>query len=120
MKYDGTNGDHAGSLAAAPPVEDVQVAGHRQRDDVLGAAPCVSNLLVGHARPKRPGRDRLSRLDVPCSATVISTDHNRLDGSVQSLTVQSAEDVTREVLSGLQVQAIYAPFCAGVQSLDLV
>ena len=59
-----------GGLVADALVEDVEVAGHGQGDDCVPTRPGVPDLLEGHTRAERPGRDRLAGLDVPCGGAM--------------------------------------------------
>ena len=85
-------------------VEDVQVARSRQRDNIF-PAPCVSDLLIFDFCPYLPSRDRPSSLNIPCGHDFyIAIEQCALD--LQSLTVQSIEEVINDLLSALQLQAI--------------
>ncbi len=111
--------ENASRLLSDTLVEDVEVARHRERDDAIFLGPCVADLLMGDARAERPSDLRLLRLDIPC---YICEQPVRADGgiSIQSFTVRSAAEVTSDLLSGLQSQAIYGKSQRKPGKLDVV
>ena len=61
----GAHIEHTRWLVAYSLVEDVEVTGHRERNDVAAFCPSVTDLLMIHARPERPSDLCLLRLDIP-------------------------------------------------------
>lgn len=60
---------NANRLVPCPGVEDIQVARHRQRDDVPVRRPGVAHLLVVYTGAHRPGCGCFLSLGVPCDLT---------------------------------------------------
>ena len=57
--------EHTRWLVAYSLVKDVEVTGHRERNDVAAFCPSVTDLLMIHTRPERPSDLYLLRLYIP-------------------------------------------------------
>ena len=98
------NASGAGSFAR---IEDVEVSGEGERDDIARAAPDVAHLLMLEPGADGPRVDRFAGLDVPWRSYQMRFCGFLGRGDEQSFTSPSRAEVASCLLSGFQVHAIY-------------
>ena len=101
------NSENAGRFVSDSGIKDVEVTRDGERNEVSLAAPDVSDLLMIDSSPKCPCCSHFAGFNVPLTERCKTFGKNRISNvTLQSLTVQSAEEVNKDLLSGLHEAAI--------------
>ncbi len=85
---------------------------HGQANEILSTCPGITDLLMLNTSSQSPNIGTLSSFHIPCgweSKRAIQV-NAEVERCVQSMVVQSAEEVMNDLLSGLQLRAILCTY----------